>query len=846
MAEAATGRREGTRRVVVPVQGMTCAACVARVERAIRRLPGVVDARVNLASARAGLELAPDGPSLDAIARAVEEAGYQVPLASQTFRLRPGGPALDSLPERLLALDGVAGAAVNADARTVTVRFLPDVVPAARIRRHLEALGYRAEGGEEAEDALERERAARRAEIRRQLLNLLIAWPLGLLVMLGTFRDYWLLPHVVPEFMGHKLFLFALTTPIVLGPARQFFVNSVRGLLHGVTDMNLLYATGIGAAYLIAVVNTFWPEAGFGGERATFYEAAALLTAFVVLGRYLEALTRGRASEAIRRLLQLQPRRARVLRDGREVEVPAEEVAVGDICLVRPGEAVPVDGVVVEGHSAVDESLVTGESLPVEKGPGDRVVGGSVNRTGSLRVRATQVGADTVLAQIVRLVEEAQASRAPIQRLADWVAGHFILGVHLLALGVFAFWFFAGYGRWFSPETRLLMSPYTLAEMGVFGFALLMSVAVLVISCPCAVGLATPAAIMAGSGIAARHGVLFKGAEAMEALARVEVVVLDKTGTLTRGRPSVTDVVPAPGRSRNEVLALAAAAERDSEHPLAEAVLAAAREEGLDVARPQSFQALPGQGVEARLDGRTLLLGNRTLMAERAIALDGLLAEAERLEGEGKTAVFLAVDGQAVGVLAVADTLKENAAGAVAALKSLGLDVVMLTGDNRRTAAAIARRLGIERVLAEVLPQEKAAAVRSLQEQGRRVAMVGDGINDAPALAQADVGIAMGAGTDIAKEAGHVLLVRDDPMDVAVAVETARFTLRKVKQNLAWAFGYNALALPIAAGVLYPLTHQVVSPELAALLMALSSLSVSLNSAAMNGWRPPARREAAA
>ena len=844
MAEAATERREGTRRVVVPVQGMTCAACVARVERAIRRLPGVVDARVNLASARAGLELAPDGPSLEAIARAVEEAGYQVPLASQSFRLRPGGPALDSLPERLLALDGVAGAAVDADARTVTVRFLPDVVPAARIRRHLEALGYRAEGGEEAEDALERERAARRAEIRRQLLNLLIAWPLGLLVMLGTFRDYWLLPQVVPEFMGHKLFLFALTTPIVLGPARQFFVNSVRGLLHGVTDMNLLYATGIGAAYLIAVVNTFWPEAGFGGERATFYEAAALLTAFVVLGRYLEALTRGRASEAIRRLLQLQPRRARVLRDGHEVEVPADEVAVGDICLVRPGEAVPVDGVVVDGRSAVDESLVTGESLPVEKGPGDRVVGGSVNRTGSLRVRATQVGADTVLAQIVRLVEEAQASRAPIQRLADWVAGHFILGVHLLALGVFAFWFFAGYGRWFSPETRLLMSPYTLAEMGVFGFALLMSVAVLVISCPCAVGLATPAAIMAGSGIAARQGVLFKGAEAMEALARVEVVVLDKTGTLTRGRPSVTDVVPAPGRSRDEVLALAAAAERDSEHPLAEAVLAAAREEGLDVARPQSFQALPGQGVEARLDGRTLLLGNRTLMAERAIALDGLLAEAERLEGEGKTAVFLAVDGQAVGVLAVADTLKENAAGAVAAIKALGLEVVMLTGDNRRTAAAIARRLGIERVLAEVLPQEKAAAVRSLQEQGRRVAMVGDGINDAPALAQADVGIAMGAGTDIAKEAGHVVLVRDDPMDVATAVETARFTLRKVKQNLAWAFGYNALALPIAAGVLYPLTHQVVSPELAALLMALSSLSVSLNSAAMNGWRPPAKREA--
>ncbi|HXG43067.1 MAG TPA: heavy metal translocating P-type ATPase [Dehalococcoidia bacterium] len=848
MAETVAHRQERTRKIVVPVRGMTCAACVARVERAMRRLPGVVDARVSLASARAGLELAPDGPTLADIARAVEEAGYQVPLSTAHFCLRParGAAPWEALGQSLLELEGVAQAQLDPATGDLTVHYLPEVVSPARIRRHLEALGYLLEGGDEAEDALERERAARRAEIRRQLLNLLIAWPLGLLVMLGTFRDYWLLPHLVPELLGNKLFLFALTTPIVLGPARQFFVNSLRGLLHGVTDMNLLYATGIGAAYLIAVVNTFWPEAGFGGERATFYEAAALLTAFVVLGRFLEAQTRGRASEAIRRLLQLQPRRARIVRDGLEMEVPADEVAVGDVCLVRPGEAVPVDGVVVEGHSAVDESLVTGESLPVEKAPGDTVIGGSINRSGSLRVQATRVGKDTVLAQIVRLVEEAQASRAPIQRLADWVAGHFILGVHLLALAVFAFWFFVGYGRWFSPDTRLLMSPYTLAEMGVFGFALLMSVAVLVISCPCAVGLATPAAIMAGSGIAARHGVLFKGAEAMEALARVQAVVLDKTGTLTRGRPSVTDVLPAPGRSREEVLALAAAAERDSEHPLAEAVLAAAQEEGVAVSRPRSFQAIPGLGVEASVDGTTVLLGNRLLMAQRNVPLDGLLDEAERLEAEGKTAVFLAVDGRPAGLLAVADTLKESAVQAVAALKALGLQVAMLTGDNRRTAEAIARRLGIQRVLAEVLPQDKAAAVRELQEQGLRVAMVGDGINDAPALAQADVGIAMGAGTDIAKEAGHVLLVRDDPLDVAAAVEVARFTMRKVRQNLAWAFGYNALALPIAAGILYPLTHQVVSPELAALLMALSSLSVSLNSAAMNGWRPPTKREVTA
>ena len=432
---------------------------------------------------------------------------------------------------------------------------------------------------------------------------MLFAWPLGALVMLGTFRDSWsVLEGVMPSFMGEKLFLFALTTPIVVGPGRQFFVNSWNGLRRGVTDMNLLYATGIGAAYLIAVINTFWPDAGFGGEKATFYEAAALLTAFIVLGRYLEAITRGRTSEAIRKLMKLQPKRARVLRDGKELDIPADEVEVGDVCLVRPGESIPVDGAVVDGYSAVDESMVTGESLPVEKRAGDDVIGGTLNKTGAFSFRATRVGAETALSQIIKLVEEAQTTKAPIQALADRVAGHFILGVHALALAVFLFWFFVGFDLWFTADSRLVLTPYTLADMQVFGLALLISVTVLIISCPCAVGLATPSAMMAGTGKGAEFGILFKGADAMEATAKVQVVVLDKTGTLTKGEPSVTDVLAMEGTS-DEVLRLAAAAEKNSEHPLGEAIVRGAAARGIDVRAADSFQAVPGHGVEASLNG---------------------------------------------------------------------------------------------------------------------------------------------------------------------------------------------------------------------------------------------------
>ncbi len=831
------------REIVLPVAGMSCAACVSKVEKVLKGLPGVADAKVNLAAAKAGVEYDPAACSLADMADAIGDIGYEVPWDRIELLVlgMMGTHCQQSIERALGALDGVASVEVNLGADTVAVEYAAGIVSPAQIRKAIRDLGYEVSDKAEGEAALDRERQARQREVRRQLVNLLVTLPLGLLVMLGTFRDYWILDKVVPAFLANKYVLWGLATPVVVGPGRQFFVNSFNGLRRGVTDMNLLYATGIGAAYFIAVINTFWPNAGFGGDKAVFYESAALLTFFIVLGRYLEAVTRGRTSEAIRKLMKLQPKRARVLRDGQEVEIGADEVVAGDICLVRPGESIPVDGVVLDGYSAVDESMITGESMPVEKKAGDEVIGGTINKTGAFRFRTTKVGKETALAQIVKLVEDAQATKAPIQRVADTVAGHFILGVHLLALGVFLFWFFGGFNWWFDPNSHFILSPAELSGLEVFGFSLLLSVTVLVISCPCAVGLATPSAIMAGSGLGAQNGILFKGADAMEATANLQTIVFDKTGTLTLGEPSVTDVISPDGR-RKEVLRLAAIAERSSEHPLGEAIVRAAQEMGLDVPQAEEFAAMPGQGVEARHNGAAILLGNRQLMEQREVALDGLLPEAERLEAEGKTAMFVAGDGQALGVIAVADTLKPTSARAVQELHRLGLEVAMITGDNRRTAEAIARQVGIDRVLAEVLPQDKAAEVRKLQEQGRRVAMVGDGINDAPALAQADVGIAIGSGTDVAKETGHVILVKDDPLDVVAAIQVARFTMRKVKQNLGWAFGYNTLAIPLGAGVLYPFFARIVSPELAAFLMAVSSLSVTLNAMSMRGYRPPIRR----
>jgi Cu+-exporting ATPase len=823
---------------------MMCASCVSHVETALKEVPGVAQTTVNLATEKATVQLTDSQVTISQLVAAVQDVGYDVPTETTTLTINgmTCASCVAHVEGALQELPGLTEAVVNLGLGTARVTYIPGVVTLPQMKRAVSDVGYEAIAPTKGVDALDRERQAREDEIKRQGRNLIIASSIGLLVILGTFYDMLgALQVFVPEFLSYKWVIGLLTTPIVFGPGRQFFVNSWRGLKHGVTDMNLLYATGIGAAYGIAVINTLFPQAGFGGAGATFFESAALLTVFIVLGRWLEALTRGRTSEAIRKLMKLQPKIARVIRNGQEAEIPAEELEVGDLILVRPGEGIPVDGAVTEGYSAVDESMLTGESLPVEKKAGDNVIGGTINKTGAFKFTATRVGKDTALAQIVKLVEDAQASKAPIQKLADWVAGHFILGVHMLAIGVFVFWFFFGYNRFFDPNSSFIFSPYKLGEIGVFGFSLLLSVSVLIISCPCAVGLATPSAMMAGSGKAAENGVLFKGAEAIENTSHLQAIVFDKTGTLTKGEPSVTDVIVAGSAQQGDVLRLAAISEKNSEHPLGEAIVRGAESRGLSLVEAESFNSIPGHGVEAQVESRAVLLGNRKLMNERRVHFGGLMTQAEQLEGDGKTVMFVAVDGEPAGLIAVADTLKEFSAEAIQRLHRLGLETVMITGDNRRTAEAIARQVGIHRVLAEVLPQDKAAEVKKLQATGQKVAMVGDGVNDAPALAQANVGMAIGSGTDVAKETGDVILIKDDIRDVVVALEVAKATMRKVKQNLFWAFIYNTLGIPLAAGLFYPFTQVIISPELAGLMMAASSITVTLNTLLLKRFKSSIR-----
>ncbi len=741
-------------RLDVPVKGMHCAACVDKVERALRAVPGVTDAAVNLATERATIALGPEAPALSALRAAVAAAGYAIP-------------------------EDIA------------------VTPESR----------------------EREQAERAREVERLRRKVVVGAILSLPVLVGSMPE--IFPWAPAWLRDHRL-LWAFATPVQFWVGGQFHPAFLRELRHRTASMNTLVSIGTNAAYFFSVAVTLWPHAFMAAGAMPYFEASALLMTFLVLGRWLEARARGGTSEAIRRLVALQPRTARVVRPGGEQDVPITEVVPGDLLRVRPGERIAVDGEVVDGASRVDEAMLTGESLPVEKGPGSAVVGGSINRTGTFTFRATRVGRDTVLAQIVRLVEEAQGSKAPIQRLADRVAAVFVPIVLVIATLTFAVWLLWG------PEPA-------------FFHALTNAVGVLVIACPCAMGLATPTAVMVATGRGAELGVLIKSAEALEVLHRVQVVVLDKTGTLTVGEPAVTDVIPAAGLEADAVLALAAAVEQGSEHPLGEAIVTEAKSRGLALPPVGDFQAVPGQGVEALADAGRVLLGNRRLMAGRGIEVDTLEPRAHALAREGKSAVYIALAGEAYGLVAVADGLKPEAREAVGALRALGLEVVMLTGDARATADAIARQAGIERVLAEVLPDQKAAEIKRLQGEGRRVAMVGDGINDAPALAQADVGLAMSSGTDVAIEAADVTLMRGDLRGVVTAVTLSRRTIRIVKENLGWAFGYNLVLVPVAAGMLYPIWGLQLSPILAGLAMALSSVSVVANSLRLGRFRPSGR-----
>jgi len=827
-----SGKKAGLKEITLGVSGMTCSACALNIEKVLKKKEGVDSAAVNLELGRAKVSFDPSMVSPREIEDAIESIGYKVEKDKVTLNLQGMSCAscAANIEKILNKTEGVISASVNFPLEKAFVDFDSGRVSVREIIAAVQGIGYGASVQAENVEYEDREQMSREAEIRRQRNNLIIALLLGIPVSLGNMSMMFPFLSFVPDIFTSHIVLFIMSSLILLLPGRQFFVGTVKGFKHGVTDMNLLIAAGTGAAYLISVAATFL-DLGPGYD-VLYYDTVAFLIIFIVFGRYLEARARGRTSEAIRKLMGLRAKTSRILVDGAEKEVPVEEVVVGDIVVVRPGEKIPVDGIVVEGSSAVDESMITGESMPVEKSAGNTVIGATINRTGSFRFRATKVGADTALAQIIKLVETAQTSKAPIQRIADVFAGNFIVAVHIIALLAFFFWFFLGYWRYDVGESAALRGT------SPFLFSLLIAITVLVISCPCAVGLATPAAIMVGTGKGAESGILIKGGEALERAHKLDTIVFDKTGTLTEGTPKLTDVFAVSGREDNEVLFIAATAEKGSEHPLGEAIVRGADERKVGFAEAKNFRSIPGKGIEAYLEDQRILLGTRKLMEENSIPFEGIETEMRKFEENGKTAMLVALGGEAIGLVAVADTLKENSKEAVETLKKMGIEVVMITGDNAVTARAIAAELGIQRVLAEVLPEDKAKEIRKLQSEGKLVGMVGDGINDAPALIQSDVGIAMGAGTDVAMESAKIVLIKNDPRDVVAALRLSRLTISKIKQNLIWAFGYNTIGIPVAAGVLYPVFHRIlITPELAAAFMALSSVSVTTNSLLMKRSR---------
>lgn len=813
---------DSSARVDIGIHGMSCASCVSTVEATLAAVPGVRQAVVNLAAERGTVHYDPNRVGLSALVKAIAGAGYTPLVEKVTIPI--GGiscaSCVNTIEQALNRATGVVSASVNLATNAATVEFLPPTITLQDLRRAIRHAGYEPLEVAEGAHPGDYEKAAREQEIRTLKTKLTVGIILTAPVVLGSLPGWF---SWVPKFLQSFWVLLVLTTPVQFWVGSQYYRGAWAALRHKTSDMNTLIAVGTSSAYLYSLAMTVAP--GFfraqGIAPAVYFDTAAVIITLILLGRLLEAIAKGQTSEAIKRLMGLQARTARVIRNGEEADIPTEDVQIGDVVVVRPGEKVPVDGVVREGASAVDESMLTGESLPVEKRPGDQVIGATLNKTGAFRFEATKVGKDTLLAQIIRLVEEAQASKAPIQRMADYVASIFVPAVIGIAVATLVVWWV------FGPSPAFL-------------FALLNFVAVLIIACPCALGLATPTAIMMGTGKGAEHGILIRSGESLETAHKIRTIVFDKTGTLTKGEPEVTDIFShqPSAISYQQLLRLAASLERGSEHPLGEAVVNRAKAEGIALSGVQSFEAVPGHGVRGKVDGHAVLLGNAKLMQESGMTLGELAETAETLAGQGKTLMFVAVDGEPAGVIAVADTLKEHSAEAVSALHRLGVEVAMITGDNRRTAAAIARQTGIDRVLAEVLPDQKAEEVKKLQAEGRVVAMVGDGINDAPALAQADVGIAIGTGTDVAMEASDITLIRGDLRGVVTAIELSKRTLRTIKQNLFWAFVYNALGIPIAAGVLYPFFGMLLDPMVASAAMALSSVSVVSNSLRLRRFRP--------
>ncbi|NLX62394.1 MAG: copper-translocating P-type ATPase [Tissierellia bacterium] len=788
-----------TKKVTIDVLGMTCAACSARVERALKKKEGVIDTSVNLLQQKANIEFDDEKLNITELVNTIEKTGYEVPFEKKTLLVEGMTcSACSARVEKVLSrIDGVKFASVNLSTNKAVVEFPAGAIEDEVLIRAIEKAGYKAEV--EVERDIDREKEMREKEIKSLKRSFIISAIFSLPLFSAMFFHMAGRHNILTN--GYFQLVLATFVQFVIGS--RFYVGAYKSLRGGGANMDVLVALGTTAAYFYSIYNLVI------GIDEYYFEASAVIITLILLGKTFEAVAKGRTSEAIKKLIGLQPKTARVIRDGREVDLPIEEVVIGDIVVVRPGEKIPVDGVIVEGNSSIDESMITGESIPIDKSVGDEVIGATINKFGSFKFKATKVGKDTVLAQIVKLVEEAQGSKAPVQRLADKISGIFVPIVVAIAL--------------------ITLLGYYLIQ-GDFNTGLINAVAVLVIACPCALGLATPTAIMVGTGKGAENGILFKSGEHLEKAHEMDTIVLDKTGTITKGEPEVTDIVPLGHIDRDELLKIAASVEKTSEHPLGQAIVRKAEEELLMVVEAKEFSAIPGKGIKAKLEDETVYVGNRRLMEEENINVKSLEEKLSQLEEEGKTAMLVALDGKVVVIIAVADQIKDNSKEAIRKLMDMGLEVYMITGDNERTARAIGKQVGIKNVLAEVLPENKAEVVEKIKAEGKKVGMVGDGINDAPALVAADVGFAIGTGTDVAIEAADVTLMRGDLMGVVTAIRLSHRTMKTIKQNLFWAFFYNSVGIPFSAlGFL--------NPMIAGAAMAFSSVSVVTNSLRLRNFK---------